>query len=223
MQRNPRTTAFAGALVGAALLAFTGPTAAADDTPSPAPSSDPCATVAPAPEPSASPLANVKYVVTGKPDNPGKSGEEHGNSGKDKSNHGKDKSKAQKQSKDCIQQQHETRAQLKEQIKAEGGSWGAYQRQETLVGVAAKLAERYGASAEAPHSSSLGRILTLVNSGLPEAFQIDVETFLAQYELTLEDIKWPTNVDDPEPEVSPSPSVSPSEEPSPEPSESASA
>ncbi len=240
MFHTKRATTFAGVVAGAALLAFVAPAATADSA---APASNTCPTVtptptpAPTPEPSMTPLSAIQKVVSDRPDNPGKSGEEHGNSGKDKSDksnngnngdNGKAKgdtvrTKDQKRAQDCLDQTAPTRAELREQIRLNGGSWGAYQRQETLVRVATKLAERYGASPEAPKSASLGRILTLINTGLPADLQIDVQTFLAEYELTLADIKWPTNSDEPSPEPSPSPSPEPSESPSPSPSPSPSA
>lgn len=189
----------------AALLLFAAPVAVADDEstdPSPAPSVstsvDACADTTPAP------AKNGKGGDHGNGNGNGKSGD-HGN--------GNGKSGV---TKDCRDQQRTDRAELRDQIRSEGGSWGSYVRQATLLRVATKLAERYG---EDTTSASLGRILTLINSGLPEAFQIDVEAFLAEYDLTLEDIVKVTTdddeaddeTDDDELEPSPSPSEDASE------------
>jgi hypothetical protein len=109
----------------------------------------------------------------------------------------RDQVKDQTQDQDQIQDQvrdqtkDQTRAALREEIRLNGGSWGAYQRQGSLMKVATTLAERYGATPENTNADSLGRVLTLFNSGLPSALQIDVEMFLAQYELSLSDITWP--------------------------------
>ncbi len=195
MNHAPRATIFAGTIVGASLLALIGPVAVADDAPAPDPSSssDPCITGPLAPAPAVSAVASVQRVSNAKPDNPGKSGEDHGNADKTKNNGNEngDTDRTQLKTQDCIQDAKTERAALRDQIRLNGGSWGAYQRQSTLVGVAAKLAERHGATADAPNSASLGRILTLVNSSLPAELQIDVETFLAEYELTLADVTWP--------------------------------
>jgi hypothetical protein len=89
------------------------------------------------------------------------------------------------QARDQATELREERAQLREEIRINGGSWGAYVRQETLLRVAAHLAERHE---QAPTAASLGRILTLINSGLPEALQVDINAFLAQYALVFADL-----------------------------------
>jgi hypothetical protein len=117
--------------------------------------------------------------------------------------------------------QREERAQLREEVREAGGSWGAVQRQGALIRVATKLAERHE---QAPESAALGRILTLINYGLPEQLQFDIEVFLAQYELIFADLIKNGGDDEDSPEPSPSPSASPEPSPSasPEPSPSAS-
>lgn len=108
-----------------------------------------------------------------------------------------DRDRTQDQDRDQVRDQtkdqtkDQTRSELREEIRLNGGSWGAYQRQDSLIKVASNLAERYGATPENTNADSLGRILCLVNAGLPEAMRIDVEMFLAQYELSLSDITWP--------------------------------
>lgn len=154
-----------GVAAGVALIAFTGPAAMADG-------------------------ATSTLVSADKPANPGSQGNGHGNAG----NGGQaDQTQDQTQTQDPTQAQDttkdqtkdQTRAQLRDEIRANGASWGAYQRQGALIKVASKLAERYGATPENTNAASLGRILTLINSGLPAGLQIDVEMFLAQYELSL--------------------------------------
>jgi hypothetical protein len=100
--------------------------------------------------------------------------------------------------------QREERAQLREEIRAAGGSWGMVVRQETLIKVATKLAERH---AQAPSSAALGQILTLINYGLPEQFQFNIEALLARYNLVFADLIKSGGDDDESPEPSPSPSV----------------
>ena len=126
------------------------------------------------------------------------------------------------QERDQIREQkrldREERAQIRDEIRDAGGSWGSYVRQEALIRVASNLAERH---AQAPESAALGRILTLINYGLPEQFQLDIEAFLAQYDLVFADlIKFGGDDEDgeepePSPSVSPEPSPSVSPEPSP--------
>ncbi len=211
MFQTKRVAGAFGVLAGVALFAFTGPAAAADES-APAPAPNPCDTVDPD-----SPVSTVAAVQTEKPENPGSNG-----NGSDKGDKDRDRTRDQ----DCEQTQDkdqkrdrvkdqtkdQTRAELREQIRLSGGSWGAYQRQGSLIKVATKLAERYGATPENTNANSLGRVLTLVNTGLPEALQIDVELFLAQYELSLSDITWP-GADDPAPEPTSSPDVEPSVSP----------
>ncbi len=108
--------------------------------------------------------------------------------------------------------QRDARAQAREAVRAAGGTWGAVVRQETLVKVATRLAERHE---QAPTSAALGRILTLINFGLPQALQIDIDAFLAQYGLVFADL---IKSGDGDKEASPEPSTEPSTEPSPEPS-----
>jgi len=119
----------------------------------------------------------------------------------------------------CVQareknkEKQEERAKIREEIKANGGTWGAYVRQETMVKVASKLAERHE---QAPHSSALGVILNKINSSLPEQFQIDVDAFCAQYDLVFADlVKDGEDDDDEGAEPEASPSASPEPEPSP--------
>jgi hypothetical protein len=100
-------------------------------------------------------------------------------------------------------QLREDRAQLRADVRAAGGTWGAVQRQATLIRVAQRLAEHH---AQAPTSAALGRILTLINTGLPTALQIDIVAFLAQYDLNYEDLVKAVDdeVDTPDPSPSPS-------------------
>ncbi len=196
MIRTKRVAGALGVAAGVALLAFTGPAAMADGT-------------------------TPTLVSADKPANPGG----HGNAGnagaadqtqdqtqdqiKDQI---KDQTRDQIQDRDQVRDQvkdqtkDQTRAELRDQIRLNGGSWGAYQRQDSLIKVASKLAERYGATPANTNADSLGRILTLINSGLPGGLQIDVQTFLAQYELSLSDVTWPGGVE-PAPSPSPSPSA----------------
>lgn len=104
------------------------------------------------------------HVSADKPANPGS----QGNGNADANGAGaNDQTKIQDRTKD------QTRAELRDQIRLNGGSWGAYQRQGSLIKVASQLAERYGATPENTNAASLGRILTLINSGLPVALQIE--------------------------------------------------
>jgi hypothetical protein len=81
--------------------------------------------------------------------------------------------------------QREERAQLREEIRMDDGSWGSMVRQETLLRVATRMAERDEHALPVP---ALDRILTLINSGLPAALQVDIDAFLAQYALALADL-----------------------------------
>jgi hypothetical protein len=204
-----------GVAAGVALIAFTGPAAMADGT-------------------------SPTLVSADKPASPGGHGNA-GNSGAGANGQNGDQTQDQTQDQTLDQTQDQaedqaedptqeraqdqvrdqtqdrtkdqTRAQLRDEIRANGGSWGSYQRQGALIKVASKLAESYGATPENTNAASLGRILTLINAGLPAGLQIDIEVFLAQYELSLSDITWPGGVE-PTPTPSPSPSVSPSPTPS---------
>jgi len=208
MYSTKRVAGVLGVVAGVALIAFTGPAALADEVTT-APSQNPCDTVDL--DATVSTVAAVQSVVSAdKPENPGSNG-----NGSDKGDKDRDRTKDQDcdqtqtqdkaQDRDQVRDQtkDQTRAELRDQIRLNGGSWGAYQRQDALINVATKLAERYGATPENTNAASLGRILTLINSGLPEALQIDVQMFLAQYELSLSDVTWP---DGTEPEPSPAPS-----------------
>lgn len=116
----------------------------------------------------------------------------------------------------CVQEreqkriEREERAQLRDEIRAAGGSWGVMVRQETMIQVATKLAERHE---QAPSSAALGQILSLINSSLPEQLRFDIEAFCVQYDLIFEDF---INGDDDDEgvgdggfDLSPSPSASP--------------
>jgi hypothetical protein len=107
------------------------------------------------------------------------------------------------------------RAEEREQIRSEGGTWGSVMRQDALIKVAEKLAEKHE---QAPSSASLARILTLINANLPESLQIDVDAFLADYDLIFSDLVQNGYDDETDDDEGVEPSVEPSVEPEPEPS-----
>jgi hypothetical protein len=188
------TKRVAGALgiaAGVALIAFTGPAAVADG-------------------------ATHTLVSADKPANPGSQGNGHADkNGAGVNDQNGDQTQTQDRTRHMTQDQTQTRAELRDQIRLNGGSWGAYQRQDSLVRVANRLAERYAAGADITDAASLGRILTLINLWLPADLQVDVAALLAQYGLTPADIKWLAGVTpEPSPSPSPSPSASPSASPS---------
>lgn len=196
-----RLTRILTVVAGVSLLALAGPAAVADDEPGVGPS------VGPVVDPSPTSIVIddggnsvevcVTTTITVKPEKTLKNG--------------KVIPAKTKVSRDCQKveraQAREERAQLRDEVRAAGGSWGVVVRQEALIKVATKLAERHE---QAPESAALGRILTLINYGLPEQFQFDIEAFLAQYELVFADLIKNGGDDEGDGvEPSPSPSVSP--------------
>jgi hypothetical protein len=187
-------------VAGVSMFALAGPAAVADDDPA----------VTPSPEPSVvdngNGSAGDNCVIVVRPEKVLKNG--------------KVVPEKTRISKACVQAREENRvkqderAQIREEIKANGGTWGAYVRQETMVKVASKLAERHE---QVPQSSALGVILAKINSSLPEQFQIDIDAFCAQYDLIFADLIKDSGDDDDEgaePETSPSASPEPEPEPS---------
>lgn len=180
-----RVAGAVGVAAGVALIAFTGPAAVADG-------------------------ATHAFVSADKPANPGSQGNGHADkngAGASDQTQTQDRTRhmTQTQTQTQDQTQDQTRAELRDQIRLNGGSWGAYQRQGSLVVVANRLAERYAAGADITDAASLGRVLMLINLWLPADLQVDAAALLAQYGLTPADIKWPAGVT---PEPSPSPSAS---------------
>lgn len=113
----------------------------------------------------------------------------------------------------CVQEREQKRdqkaerTQLREEVREAGGSWGAVVRQQTLIRVATRLAERDGQS----DSAALGRILTLINTGVPGELQYDVASFCLRYELLFDDLVTSAGDDDEaddETEPEPNPTVS---------------
>ncbi len=185
-------------VAGVSMFALAGPAAVADDDPGDTPS----------PEPSVvdngNGSAGANCVIVVQPEKVLKNG--------------KVIPEKTRVSKACIQAREEKRvlreerAQLREEIKANGGTWGTYVRQETMVKVATRLAEH---KEQVPQSAALGVILNKINSSLPEQFQIDIDAFCAQYDLIFADLIKDGGDDDEGDEPEPSPSASPEPEPSP--------
>ncbi len=175
MLEQKRITRIFAVVAGASMLVLAGPAALADDEP----------TANPSPAPVAVDEGNGQYgencVIVVQPERTLKNG--------------KVVPAKTRISNACVQErdrvraeralQREERTQLREEVRAAGGSWGAVVRQETMVKVATKLAERH---LQAPGSAALEQVLTLVNRGLPEALQLDIEAFLDQYELVFADL-----------------------------------
>jgi hypothetical protein len=228
MSPTKRVAGIVGVLAGVSFMIVTGPAAIADQTKPSNPQASPCVTPSPepsTPRPDASPTAYAAHLMavgTAKPDSTGNGGS---NGKSDKPNKGdtakgngatnRDQTKDKAREADCVQDANktaeETRAELRERIRLNGGSWGSFQRQGSLVKVADQLAARYAAGQDVTNPAALGRILTLINLWLPKDLQVDVTALLARYGLTPADVKWPGGVN---PVPSPSPSVSPTPTPS---------
>lgn len=190
MLDKKRVTRSLAILAGASMFALAGPAAVADDDPA----------VDPSPDPSVAAdngSAGENCVIVVRPERT--------------LNNGKVIPAKTRISDACVQAkeqkriEREERAQLREEIKANGGSWGVMVRQETMIKVATKLAER---GTQAPSSAALGQILSLINYGLPEQLQFDIEDFCARYDLVFDDL-IPADDDEDEDDVEPSPEPSP--------------
>ncbi|MCJ7827290.1 MAG: hypothetical protein MUP36_03525 [Demequinaceae bacterium] len=189
MFEKKRVTRAFAILAGASMFALAGPAALADDD----------ATGTPSPEPTVvgdNGATGENCVIVVRPEKTQKNGKVIPEKTR--------VSSACVQAKEQKRIHKEERAQLREEIKAAGGSWGVMVRQETMVKVATKLAER---GAQAPNSAALGQILSLINYGLPEQLKFDIEGFCAQYDLVFEDLIPADDEGDDEIESSSSPSV----------------
>lgn len=219
MMVQKRLTRILTVVAGASMLALAGPAAVADDESGVSPSVQPVVDPSPAPtvidDGSGTDEVCVTTTTIVKPEKTLKNGKVI----PAKTKVSKDCKKVERaQVREDRAQVSEERAQLRDEVRAAGGSWGVVVRQETLIKVATKLAERHE---QAPESAALGRILTLINYGLPEQFRFDIEAFLVQYELVFADL-IKNGGDDEGDDVEPSPSLSVSPEPEPEPSPSVS-
>ena len=82
----------------------------------------------------------------------------------------------------------DARAELRDLVREAGGTWGAVMRQDALIKNLTRFAERLSEDPDASVSQSLARMITLINKGLPESLQFDVEPLLSAYGLTLDDL-----------------------------------